>query len=76
MFESGVAHAAGAHLCATLPDLSLGCEFYMASYYLKEDILADPFPVRDGSVHIPTAPGLGVVVDEKTLAHYRVDLLQ
>lgn len=72
MFETGIAHAAGAHLMASLPDLRLGCEFYMASYYLKEDILAEPFPVRDGLVHIPDGPGLGVTVDRSRLEKYRV----
>ena len=76
MFETGIAHAAGAHLMAALPDLHLGCEFYMSSYYLKEDILAEPFPVRDGMVHVPDGPGLGVAVDPDRLAKYRTLLLE
>jgi len=76
MFESGIAHTAGAHLCAAVADLQLGCEFYMANHYLKEDILTEPFPVRDGCVHVPDAPGLGVSVDEDKLVHYRTELLQ
>lgn len=75
MFETGVAHAAGAHLMAAVPDLDLGCEFYMATYYLKQDILAEPFPVRGGQVYPPTGPGLGVAVDPDRLARYRVELL-
>ena len=76
MFETGIAHAAGAHLMAALPDLHLGCEFYMSTYYLREDILAEPFPVRDGMVHIPDGPGLGVTVDTDRLAAYRTLLLE
>jgi muconate cycloisomerase len=76
MFETGIAHAAGTHLMAAVPDLHLGCEFYMPTYYLREDILAEPFPVRDGLVHVPSAPGLGVRVDGDKLARYRLDLLQ
>ena len=76
MFETGIAHAAGAHLMAALPDLHLGCEFYMSSYYLKEDILAEPFPVRDGMVHVPDGPGLGIAVDPDRLAKYRTLLLE
>lgn len=72
MFETGIAHAAGAQLLAALPELDLGCEFYMANYYLTEDILADPFPVRDGHVHIPSGPGLGVEVDRARLEKYAV----
>jgi muconate cycloisomerase len=76
MFETGVAHAAGTHLMAAVPDLRLGCEFYMATYYAKEDLLVEPFPVRDGQVHVPTAPGLGVKVDPDQLAKYRTDLYE
>jgi muconate cycloisomerase len=70
MFETGIAHAAGAHLMAALPELDLGCEFYMATYYLCEDILIEPFPVKDGHVHIPTGPGLGIDVDRSKLEKY------
>ena len=76
MFETGVAHAAGAQLMAALPELELGCEFYMSTYYAREDILSEPFPVRDGLVHVPSGPGLGVTVDRERLAKYRVALLQ
>ena len=75
MFETGVAHAAGAQLMAALPELHLGCEFYMPTYYAREDVLADPFPVRDGLVHVPHGPGLGVAVDPERLARYRIELL-
>ena len=75
MFETGVAHAAGAQLMAALPDLHLGCEFYMSTYYAREDVLAEPFPVRGGLVHVPEGPGLGVAVDPERLAKYRTDLL-
>ena len=76
MFETGIAHAAGAQLMAALPDLTLGCEFYMSTYYAREDILTEPFPVRDGLVHVPDGPGLGVTVDPDRLAKYRTDLLE
>jgi muconate cycloisomerase len=75
MFETGIAHAAGAHLMAAVPDLLLGCEFYMSTYYAKEVILSEPFPVRDGVVHVPKRPGLGVNVDPEKLARYRTELL-
>ena len=75
MFETSIAHAAGAHLMAAVPDLKLGCEFYMSTYHAKEDLLTEPFPVRDGMVHVPTAPGLGVTIDPDKLAKYRTELL-
>ncbi|WP_335947617.1 enolase C-terminal domain-like protein [Salipiger bermudensis] len=70
MFETGLAHAAGAHLMAALPELRLDCEFYMSTYYASEDILTEPFPVRGGRVHVPEGPGLGVAVDPSMLAKY------
>lgn len=76
MFETGIAHTAGTHLMAAVPDLLLGCEFYMSTYYVQEDILAEPFPVKNGRVHVPTGPGLGVSVDPDQLAKYRLELLE
>jgi muconate cycloisomerase len=76
MFETGLAHAAGTHLMAAVPDLHLGCEFYMPTYYAADDILTGPFPVRHGQVHVPTGPGLGVTVDPDKLTKYRTELLR
>lgn len=72
MFETGLAHAAGAHLMAAVPDLLLQCEFYMATYYAREDILTEPFPVANGRVRVPDGPGLGVEVDPDMLRKYAV----
>lgn len=76
MFETSVAHAAGAHLMAAVPDLILGCEFYMSTYYAEADIASEPFPVKDGLVHVPKGPGLGVVPDPDRLAKYRTALYE
>lgn len=75
MFETGIAHLAGTHLMAAVPDLTLGCEFYMSTYYLREDILASPFPVRNGMVRVPTAPGLGIDPDPDRLARWTIEVL-
>jgi len=72
MFETGLAHAAGTHLMAAVPDLILQCEFYMSTYYAQDDILTEPFPVRNGRVHVPEGAGLGVRVDPEKLAKYAV----
>ncbi len=77
MFETGLAHAAGAHLMAAVPDLRLQCEFYMATYYAEDDILTEPFPVKGGRVHVPHGPGLGVSVDPEKLSKFAVaDVLE
>lgn len=76
MFETSIAHAAGAHLMAAVPDLRLGCEFYMSTYYAEADIATESFPVRNGHVHVPQGPGLGVRPDSDRLARYRTDLFE
>jgi muconate cycloisomerase len=72
MFEAGLAHLAGAHMIAATPEISLGCEFYQASYFLEQDILAAPFPVEDGHVIVPDAPGLAIDVNADTVERYAV----
>ncbi|MEX0348869.1 MAG: enolase C-terminal domain-like protein [Paracoccaceae bacterium] len=72
MFEAGLAHLAGTHMIAATPEITLGCEFYQASYYLREDILQTPFPVADGYVIVPDGAGLGAVPDIDKLNNYAV----
>ena len=72
MFETGLAHLAGTHMIAATPEITLGCEFYQASYFLCEDILTTPYPVKDGHVVIPTGAGLGIDVNAESVAKYSV----
>ncbi|MDX1742836.1 MAG: enolase C-terminal domain-like protein [Ruegeria sp.] len=72
MFEAGLAHLAGTHMIAATPEIKLGCEFYQASYFLKEDILEEPFHVQNGQVIVPETPGLGGRPDLSKLNHYAV----
>ena len=73
MFETGLAHLAGTHMIAATPEITLGCEFYHARYYLTEDILAAPYPCENGHVQVPTGPGLGIAPDLDKVAHYAVN---
>ena len=72
MFEAGIAHLAGTHMIAATPEITLGCEFYQASYFLVEDILQTPFQVADGQVVVPDGPGLGILPDLDKIRHYSV----
>lgn len=72
MFEAGLAHLAGTHMIAATPEITLGCEFYQASYFLQEDILEEPFQIRDGQVVVSSGPGLGGRPDVAKLDHYAV----
>ena len=75
MFETSIAHAAGTHLAAALPELTLGCEFYMSTYFASADITDPGLPVSDGKVRLPRGAGLGVRPDPDTLARHRIELL-
>ncbi|NND43205.1 MAG: muconate cycloisomerase [Silicimonas sp.] len=70
MFESGLAHLAGTHMIAATPEITLGCEFYQAKYFLAEDILGTPFPIENGHVVPPTTPGLGAIPDIEMIEKY------
>lgn len=72
MFETGLAHLAGAHMIAATPEITLGCEFYQARYFLAQDILATPFPVENGHVIVLDTPGLGAVPDLDRLRHHAI----
>ncbi|MBI1775390.1 MAG: cycloisomerase [Proteobacteria bacterium] len=64
MFEGGLAIAAGLHMVASTPNVSLGAEFYTSTYVMGVEILATPIEIVRGETRVPTGPGLGVVVDE------------
>ncbi|HTC10357.1 MAG TPA: enolase C-terminal domain-like protein [Acetobacteraceae bacterium] len=67
LWEGGIALAAAAHVLSTLPNMTLGCEFYMPSYALEQDVVADVLQAGGGFVRIPDGPGLGVTIDAELL---------
>jgi muconate cycloisomerase len=76
MFEAGLAIAAGLHLLASTPNISLGAEFYTSTYVMGVEILATPIEIAEGMTKVPTGPGLGVTVDEDavrrvSVGHYK-----
>jgi len=70
MFESGLAHLAGVHMIAATPEITLGCEFYQAEYYLKTDILETPVLRDGGAIRVPDGPGLGNRPDVEKLDRF------
>ncbi|SHO66947.1 muconate cycloisomerase [Pseudoxanthobacter soli DSM 19599] len=72
MLEAGVGTAASAHLFASLSTLDWGTELF-GPLLLTDEILAEPLTYRDFALDVPTGPGLGVVLDEDKVAHYRRD---
>jgi O-succinylbenzoate synthase len=68
MLESGIGRAANVHL-STLPNFSLPGDIAASKRYFDPDLIEPPIEVAaDGTVAVPTAPGIGV-----TIRHDRVD---
>jgi D-galactarolactone cycloisomerase len=66
-----IAMAASLHVLATLPG-SVLLEFDQSDNPIREQLLADPIAVgSDGSVAVPTGPGLGIEVDPAQLERFR-----
>jgi O-succinylbenzoate synthase len=67
MLETGVGRAANLAL-ASLPNFKLPGDISATRRYWKEDIVEEEFVLnKDGAIAVPTGPGLGVTVVEKTL---------
>lgn len=73
--STGVNVAAVAHLAAAWPGPLLVGDFQTGvEDMLADDVLAERVVVRDGYVHVPQGPGLGVELDPDKLRRYRVDV--
>jgi muconate/chloromuconate cycloisomerase len=68
--ESSIGTAASAHLFASLPQLSAGCEL-VGPLLLTDDIVVEPVTYAGGDLVVPTGPGLGVEVDWEKVDQYR-----
>ena len=68
--ESGIASAAAIHLACAVPTADWGVS--LTHFYLAQDIVRQPLAIADGTVRLPERPGLGVDVDEDTVARLRV----
>ncbi len=60
-------------MIAISPDISLGGEFYHVNYYLIEDLLKEPFAIKNGMVQVSDGPGLGINVNLDKLEKYTVN---
>jgi O-succinylbenzoate synthase len=67
MLEMGIGRAANVHL-ASLPNFRLPGDVSASARYFATEIIAEPFTVeKDGTMKVPTGPGLGVTVLEKDI---------
>ena len=68
-----IGHTANLHVAATLLHATKPCELNDPSPRMHSVFANPPKPV-DGLFHLPTAPGLGLVIDEAELKRRRVEL--
>jgi len=67
MLESGIGRAGNAAL-ASLPNFTLPGDISASKRYYQEDIVEPEFIVnKDGTINVPTKPGIGVIVNVKML---------
>jgi o-succinylbenzoate synthase len=70
MYESGIGRAHNLHL-ATMPGFTLPGDTSASERYFVEDIVDEPARLNaDGTVSVPTRPGIGVEVVDATLRKY------
>ena len=67
MLEMGIGRAHNVHL-ASLPNFSLPGDVSASERYFATEIIGEPFTVQpDGTMRVPTGPGIGVTVLEKVI---------
>lgn len=79
--ESGVGNAANLHFAVSAPAVTLPCVIPVSGpagtpperigRYYADDVVAAPFPYRDGRLAPPEGPGLGIEVDEEKVRALR-----
>lgn len=72
MLEGAVGTIAAAHVFSTFPNLQWGTEFF-GPLLLTEEILATPLDYSDFQLTVPSAPGLGIELDEERVQFFRRD---
>lgn len=67
--ELGIQLATMLHLGALVPGLSFAADAHY--HHLKDDVIeGGPFHYEDGTIAVPTGPGLGVSLDREKLREY------
>ncbi len=67
MLETGIGRAFNVAL-ASLPGFTLPGDTSASKRYFKRDIITKEFELtKDGTLEVPTAPGIGVDVDQNLL---------
>jgi muconate cycloisomerase len=61
--ESALGTVATLHLCCATPGVTYGSELF-GPLLMTDSPLTEPLDYRDGALHVPTGPGLGVELDD------------
>jgi len=70
-YKTGINIAASLHFVAALPNTHY-FEYCVEQGDLRKHLTKQTFPVIDGDISVPEGPGLGVDLNEETVAKYRV----
>lgn len=82
--ESGIGNAANLHFALATPIVELPCVIPITApagthpckvggHYYEDDIVTEPFGIRDGALLPLDKPGLGIEIDEAKLKKFRLD---
>ena len=69
MLEGPIGTAASAHVFSTYPSLAFDTELF-GPLLLTDDVLMRPLDYNNFGLTVPTAPGLGIEVDNDKIYHY------
>lgn len=73
MLETGIGRAANLHL-ASLPNFSLPGDIAASRRYFVPDLIDPPIDVGpDGTIAVPTSPGIGVAIDESRIVRATIE---
>ena len=73
MLEMGIGRAHNVHL-ASLPNFRLPGDVSASARYFATEIIGEPFTVeKDGTMKVPTRPGIGVTVLEDVIRKIAVE---
>ncbi len=78
VWGSGIGLAASLQFLATVPPAPLALqpvepmlEYDQSSHPFRQDLIFDAIAMREGKVHVPTGPGLGVEVNRDVIERHR-----
>lgn len=81
--ETGIGNLANVQIAAASPAVTLSCVIPVSTpksaqhgqvggIYYADDLLVEPMRFADGSIEVPTGPGMGIDVDIEKIEKYRV----